>query len=190
MICIKLAQVIAILKKNSEWTLTPIVRFGYTEAVEGQSIAKLIVFRLLRKLGNSIYQKWGDSQTMTVRNQISKGIWFCMSDQKGFNFVYLITSMMHSNRRLLFDHEDIPKTVHLKHGEIVFWILTFFFLTVVFSRWWWWLWMLKFELFELSQIKFNAITAIMNNFTLWLINDASEGVRFGVFNCRDNKLFI
>ena len=31
---------------------------------------------------------------------------------------------MHNNRRLLFNHKNIPKAFHLKHEEIVFQILT------------------------------------------------------------------
>ena len=99
----------------------------YTEGVEGQSIAKLIVAHLLRKLGNSIYRRSGDGQTVAARGQISKGGLILHVGSKGFRFCLFSYMMMHNNRWLLFDREDIPKTSHLKHGEIVFWILTLFF---------------------------------------------------------------
>ena len=67
--------------------------------------------------------------------------------------------------------------------------IIFFFMIVVFSKWWWWLSMLEFELFELLQIDFNAVIAIVNNLILWLIDDVLKTVRFEVFYCWDNKLF-
>ena len=45
-----------------------IVRLGYTEGVKRQSIVKLIVARLFRKLGNSIYQRLNDGQMMIVQD--------------------------------------------------------------------------------------------------------------------------
>ena len=52
--------------------------------------------------------------------------------------------------------------------------------------------MLIFELFELSQIDFNAVIVIMNNLIFWLINDALKTVWFGIFiietiNCLNNQ---
>ena len=96
------------------------VRLGYTEGVEGQSIFKLIVARFLRKLGNSIYQRWGDGQTVAARGQTFKGGLILHVKSKGFRFCLFSYIMMQNNWRLLFDHKNISKTVHLKHKEIVF----------------------------------------------------------------------
>ena len=96
------------------------VRLGYTEAVEGQSIVKLIVARLFRKLGNSIYQKWNNGQTMIVQGQTSKGGLILHVGSKGFQFCLFNYMMMYNNWWLLFDHENISKTFHLKHEKIVF----------------------------------------------------------------------
>ena len=110
------------------------VRLGYTEGVEGQSIAKLIVARLLRKLGNSIYRRSGDGQTVAARGQTSKGGLILHVGPKGFQFCLFSYMMMYNNWWLLFNREDISKIFYLKHGEIVFWILTlFFFLWLLFS---------------------------------------------------------
>ena len=102
------------------------VRLGYTEGVEGQSIAKLIVAHLLRKLGNSIYRRSDDGQTVAVRGQTSKGGLILHVGPKGFQFCLFSYMMMHNNWRLLSDREDIPKAFRLKHEEIVFRILTLF----------------------------------------------------------------
>ena len=110
------------------------VRLNYTEGVEGQSIAKLIVARLLRKLGNSIYRKSGDGQTMAARGQTSKGDLILHVEPKGFQLCLFNYMMMHNNWWLLFNYENISKTFYLKHEKIVFWILTlFFFLWLLFS---------------------------------------------------------
>ena len=100
------------------------VRLGYTEGVEGQSIAKLIVARLLRKLGNSIYRRSGDGQTVAARGQTSKGGLILHVGPKGFRFCLSSYMMMHNNWWLLFNREDISKAFHLRHGGIVFRILT------------------------------------------------------------------
>ena len=113
---------------------TSCVRFGYTEGVEGQSIAKLIVPRLLRKLGNSIYQRWNDGQTVAVRVQTSKGSLILHVKSKGFRFCLFSNMMMHNNWWLLSDRRNISKTFYLKHEKIVFQILTlYFFLWLLFS---------------------------------------------------------
>ena len=103
------------------------VRLNYTEGVEGQSIAKLIVAHLLRKLGNSIYRRSGDGQTVAVRGQTSKGGLILHVGPKEFRFYLSNYMMMHNNRWLLFNRKGIPKAFRLKHGKIVFWILTLFF---------------------------------------------------------------
>ena len=96
------------------------VRLGYTEGVEGQSIAKLIIARLLRKLGNSIYRRSGDGQTVAARGQTSKGGLILHVGPKGFQLCLFSYMMMHNNQRLLFNREGIPKAFRLKHGKIVF----------------------------------------------------------------------
>ena len=67
------------------------------ESVEGQSIAKLIIARFLRKLGNSIYRKWGDGQTVTVQNQIFKRNLILHVKSKEFQFCLLNYMMMYNN---------------------------------------------------------------------------------------------
>ena len=52
--------------------------------------------------------------------------------------------------------------------------------------------MLKFELFELSQIDFNVVIMIVNNFIFWLINDTSKAVWFEILivkaiNCLNDQ---
>ena len=80
--------------KSSKQTF---VRLGYTEGVKGQSIAKLIVARLLRKLGNSIYRRSGDGQTVAVRGQTSKGGLILHVGSKGFQFCLFNYMMMYNN---------------------------------------------------------------------------------------------
>ena len=91
--------------------------------VEKQSIVKLIIVRF-RKLGNSIYQKWNNGQTMIVQNQIFKGDLILHVRSRGFQFCLFSYMMMHNNRQLLSDRRGIPKTFHLRHGGIAFRILT------------------------------------------------------------------
>ena len=66
------------------------VKFEYTKNVKKQSIAKLIVVRLLRKLDNSIYQKWGDGQTVAAQGQ-TKGVVILLIF---FYFFYLVITHM------------------------------------------------------------------------------------------------
>ena len=100
------------------------VKLNYTKNVKKQSIVKLIIVRLLRKLGNSIYQKSNDGQTVAVRGQTSRGGLTLHVGPKGFRFCLSSYMMMHNIRRLLFDREGIPKASHLRHGGIAFGILT------------------------------------------------------------------
>ena len=100
------------------------VRLNYTKNVKRQSIVKLIIVRLLRKLGNSIYRRSDDGQTVAVRGQISKGGLILHVGPKGFRSCLSSYIMMHNNRRLLSDREGIPKAFHLRHGGIAFRILT------------------------------------------------------------------
>ena len=100
------------------------VKLNYMKNVERQSIVKLIIVRLLRKLDNSIYRRSDDGQTVTVRNQTSKGGLILHVGPKGFRPCLSSYMMMHNNRRLLFDREGIPKPSHLRHGGIAFRILT------------------------------------------------------------------
>ena len=79
-------------------SMTDNVRLGYTEGVEGQSIVKLIVARLLRKLGNSIYRRSGDGQTVAARGQTSKGSLILHVGPKGFQFCLFNYMMMHNNQ--------------------------------------------------------------------------------------------
>ena len=92
--------------------------------VKKQSIAKLIIARLLRKLGNSIYRRSGDGQTVAARGQTSKGGLILHVGPKGFRPCLSSYMMMHNNRRLLPDRGGIPKAAHLRHGGIAFRILT------------------------------------------------------------------
>ena len=64
----------------------------------------------------------------------SKGGLILHVESKRFQFCLFNYMMMHNIWWLLFDHENISKTFHLKHEKIVFWILTlFFFLWLLFS---------------------------------------------------------
>ena len=100
------------------------VKLNYMKNVKKQSIVKLIIARFLRKLGNSIYQKSDDGQTVTARDQIFKGGLILHVGPKGFRFCLSSYMMMHNNRRLLSDRKGIPKAFHLRHGGIAFRILT------------------------------------------------------------------
>ena len=101
------------------------VKLNYMENIKRQSIVKLIIVHFLRKLGNSIYQKSNNGQTVAVRGQISKGGLILHVGPKGFRSCLSSYMMMHNNRRLLFNREGIPKASRLRHGGIVFRILTY-----------------------------------------------------------------
>ena len=100
------------------------VKLNYTENVKKQSIVKLIIARLLRKLDNSIYRRSDNGQTVAAQGQTSKGGLILHVGPKGFRPCLSSYMMMHNNRRLLFDREGIPKASHLRHGGIAFRILT------------------------------------------------------------------
>ena len=100
------------------------LRLNYTKNVEKQSIAKLIIARLFGKLGNSIYRRSDDGQTVAARGQTSKGGLTLHVGPKGFRPCLSSYMMMHNNRRLLPDRGGIPKAAHLRHGGIAFPILT------------------------------------------------------------------
>ena len=102
------------------------VKLNYMKNVKKQSIVKLIIVRFFRKLDNSIYRKSDDGQTVAARGQTSKGGLILHVGSKGFRPFLSSYMMMHNNRRLLSDHEGIPKAFHLRHEEIAFRILTLF----------------------------------------------------------------
>ena len=107
------------LKKNDQN-----VKLNYTKNINKQSIVKLIIARLFRKLGNSIYQKWAHGQTVTAQGQTSKGGLTLHVRSKRCQPWLSSYMMMHNNRRLLPDRGGIPKAAHLRHGGIAFPILT------------------------------------------------------------------
>ena len=107
------------LKKNDQN-----VKLNYTKNVKKQSIVKLIIARLLKKLDNSIYRRSDDGQTVTARSQTSKGGLILHVGPKGFRSCLFSYMMMHNNRRLLSDREGILKASRLRHGGIAFRILT------------------------------------------------------------------
>ena len=109
------------LKKNDQN-----VKLNYMKNVKKQSIAKLIIARLLRKLGNSIYRRSGDGQTVAARGQTSKGGLILHVGPKGFRSCLFSYMMMHNNWWLLSDRGNIPKASRLRHGGIAFRILTIY----------------------------------------------------------------
>ena len=79
------------LKKNDQN-----VKLNYMKNVKKRLIVKLIIVPLFRKVGNSIYQKSDDGQTMIVRGQTSKGGLTLHVGPKGFRFCLFSYMMMHN----------------------------------------------------------------------------------------------
>ena len=120
----------------------------------------MIVARLLRKLGNSIYQRWDDGQTVAAQDQTFKRDLILQIKSKEFQFCLFSYMMMHINRRLLPDRRNIPKASHPRHGGIAFRILTVDSFSVLYFN--------KFVsiikyFFSSGKSKFREFVSLMNN---------------------------